>query len=267
MEAKKNLCFKEDHKKKRILAKEFCPECKKFYCEDCLVFHQSLFSGHKTRELTNKIIFKGICNENQHSEKYEYFCKTHNKLCCSKCIIKINDNNTQGEHSKCDYCGLKEIQPKKEKEFKEKRSEIKNNLEKLEKESLENFYKYRDNKEDEKEKLKDKIVKTFQNYEKALTERKNKLLSDVEKISKSFQLEEYEKKIEILTNKIGNINELIDMSDEIKEENEITSEMEFYCKVENDLNNINVFKDEINKYPSNQKKVDFTLNLNKFKKN
>jgi len=53
-------------------------------------------------------IFFGLCQENNHFIKLEYFCKTHNKLCCSSCIAKVKrEGNCQ--HTDCDVCTIEEI--------------------------------------------------------------------------------------------------------------------------------------------------------------
>ena len=264
MEGQKYLCFNDDHEE-QVAATKFCPECKQFYCEDCLKLHNKLYKKHKPKALEDKIIFKGMCNEYQHNEKYEYFCRTHNKLCCSKCTTKIKDE-THGEHSNCEVCKLVDILSEKEKIFEENRAKINKKKYKLVNESIANFEKYRGNKVETKKSIKAQIEKAFQNYEKALAERKNQLLSNVDEIYKSFKLEEYDKKITKLTNKLSDISGLIGMSEEIKAENEMNTLIEFYCRVENDLNNINALNDEINKYSTKRQNINFILDLDKFKK-
>ena len=55
-----------------------------------------------------KGIFINICPEKFHQNKLEYFCKTHNKLCCVACISKIASRG-YGQHLKCDICDIEEI--------------------------------------------------------------------------------------------------------------------------------------------------------------
>ena len=42
----------------------------------------------------------GLCKEENHSNILEYFCKSHNVLCCAACINKIKGKGN-GQHSYC----------------------------------------------------------------------------------------------------------------------------------------------------------------------
>ena len=88
MEGKqKNFC--SSHIESNAIS--FCEQCKIYMCNKCLNFHTYLFKNHHTYNLDkNKDeIFTGICQENNHDNKLEYFCNTHNKLCCCACTTKI----------------------------------------------------------------------------------------------------------------------------------------------------------------------------------
>ena len=109
----------------------------------------------------------------------DYFCKSHNILCCLACICKIKDNNN-GQHSDCEICKIENIE-------KEKRNKLKENIKCLEDLSksldkaineLKNlFEKLNENKE----KLKLKIQNIFTKLRNALNEREDKLLNQVDK--------------------------------------------------------------------------------------
>ena len=89
-------CFSEEHK--GIDAISFRPECKIYMCNKCDNIHSSFFKNHKVYDINNEEeIFTGYCQEKDHPNKLKYFCKTHNKLCCAVCIVKINE---EGEESK-----------------------------------------------------------------------------------------------------------------------------------------------------------------------
>ena len=92
MENKNKKCSSEKHKDS--IAIYFCKECNIYMCNKCENFHSELFQNHHQYNLSNDIsqIFIEFCNEKNHLEKLKYFCKTHNKLCCSSCITKIKDN-------------------------------------------------------------------------------------------------------------------------------------------------------------------------------
>ena len=76
-------------------------------------------------------IFSGYCNEKNHFQKLEFFCKTQNKLCCAACLCKIEyDGN--GHHKDCDVCLIKEINDEKKNKLEENINYLKdlsNNLE------------------------------------------------------------------------------------------------------------------------------------------
>ena len=123
-------CSSINHKKNDAFT--FCQDCKIYMCKKCESFHSELFQNHhqfNLKEIKEKDeIFTGLCNEKNHLIELEYFCKTHNKLCCTKCITKIK-NNEIGQHTDCTISTLKEIK-------EEKINTLKNNINKLEKLSL-----------------------------------------------------------------------------------------------------------------------------------
>ena len=63
-------------------------------------------------------IFTGFCIEKNHVSKLEYFCITHNQLCCASCITKIKGNGN-GQHTNCDVCHINDIKESKKNKLKE----------------------------------------------------------------------------------------------------------------------------------------------------
>ena len=63
-----------------ILATIYCIECKNLMCDKCKNMHTILFENHHQIKLDKQIdeIFTGYCSEENHTDKLEYFCKTHN---------------------------------------------------------------------------------------------------------------------------------------------------------------------------------------------
>jgi small GTP-binding protein len=117
----KNKCYSKGHEE--IMPNYYCPQCKIYMCKKCEISHSDLFyqKNHilinldKDKEIND--IFTGYCKENNHLEKLEYFCKTHNKLCCSSCIVKIKREG-KGQHTDCDICLIENIKDEKNKIFK-----------------------------------------------------------------------------------------------------------------------------------------------------
>ena len=244
MEDKTHKCSSVEHSK--IDAIIYCQACNAFYCNKCQNnFHSKIFPNHPIKNL-NKVkndIFTNICNEHNHLSKYEYFCKTHNKLCCVKCIAKIKDENN-GQHKDCDISSLKEIKIEKEKKFEDnynKLKEISNNLEK----TINQFKVLIEQINKNKEELILEIQKVFTKIRTALNEREDELLSKVKEIyESSFFDEEIVKESEKLPIKVKQSLDSINKVKEIKDkENELSSEINYYIEFENNLNKI----DELNK--------------------
>ena len=105
-------CSSKDHQE--IPAIYYCQECEIFMCQKCEQYHLKIFYNHKVNDLDKNIDenIYGVCKEKNHSEKLEFFCKTHNKLCCSSCIIKIKKKG-KGQHTDCDICLIEDIKDEK----------------------------------------------------------------------------------------------------------------------------------------------------------
>ena len=116
--------------------------------------------------------------------KLNYFCKTHNKLCCAACIAKIKGKGA-GQHVDCDVCYIEEIKEEKKKgindniklleELSSKFNEVFNEINKICEEINQN-----------REKLKLEIQKIFTNIRKVLNNREDELLSNVGKEFDNF---------------------------------------------------------------------------------
>ena len=123
MNTKNKKCSFKDHAD--INAVIYCFECKIYLCNKCDTFHSKLFEGHHACKIYEDInTFTNFCQEEKHSIELEYFCKTHNKLCCAACIAKIKTEKN-GQHKDCDICLIKDI-------IEEKKSKIKENIKILE---------------------------------------------------------------------------------------------------------------------------------------
>ena len=111
-------CSCKKHEENRAIF--YCPECKIYMCNKCVKFHSELFQGHHQYKLDkdSKFIFTGFCKEINHLDKLEYFCKSHNVLCCASCIAKIKKNG-KGQHTDCDVCVLNDIKEEKKNKLKE----------------------------------------------------------------------------------------------------------------------------------------------------
>ena len=173
-----NKCSFPEHLKTE--AKIFCPECKIFMCNKCEKHHQEIFNYHQLVKIDDnfKTVFTGFCKEFTHKEELKYFCKSHNILCCAKCITRIKDEEN-GQHNNCEICPIKEIE-------QEKKNKLKENIKLLEelsinlKDSINEIKKLLESIVDKKENLKLDISKIFTKIRNILNEREDQLLSEID---------------------------------------------------------------------------------------
>ena len=118
MDNKIKKCSSKEHE--NIDAINFCPECNVFICKKCENFHSKLCQKHHpyTLDKDKKEIFTGYCLEENHINELEYFCKTHNQLCCASCIVKIKRKG-KGQHTDCNVCNIEDIKEEKQQKFQE----------------------------------------------------------------------------------------------------------------------------------------------------
>ena len=250
MKNENKKCSLSDHKE--IDAIIFCPICKIYICKKCEKIHQGWFKNHNICHLDNNDlneVFTGLCKEAKHSYELDYFCKTHNKLCCAKCIVKLKDKES-GQHTDCDVCFIKDIENEKKNKLEENMKylkDISNSLVDLIKELKQKFEKINENKEE----LKSKIQKIFTNLRNAINEREDKLLLEVdEEFNKSYFKEDFIKKSEKLP-------KLVEIA--LEKGKNIYSEwnndkLNFYINdclnIENNINKIKKINEVINKNSS-----------------
>ena len=88
-------------------------------CNKCEKFHISFFPNHNSITLDKDIskIFTGYCTVENHKIELEYFCKTHNVLCCAQCISKIKSKGN-GQHTDCNVCNYEDIIDEKKQNLK-----------------------------------------------------------------------------------------------------------------------------------------------------
>ena len=197
----KKKCSSKDHGE--IEAINYCVECKIYMCKNCLNFHSKLLQNHHTYGINEEMkdIFTGFCQEENHGIKLDFYCKSHNILCCAACICKTKEKG-YGMHKDCQTYVIDNIK-------EEKKNKLENNLKKLEELSkiIENSIKELKNIfekiSEEKEEVKIKIQKIFTKIRSELDNREEQLLMKVdEKYEALFFKEGLIKKSEKLPQKI-----------------------------------------------------------------
>ena len=237
-----------------LIAFKYCHECNIYICHKCFNHHSKQFQNlHHLSELSGDIsqFFTGLCKEDNHSNKLEYYCETHNKLVCKLCIGK-EQNISNCKHKECKISQLNDIKENKKNNF-EKNMKMLEDLSNIIKDKIKKlsdvYKKLNDNKED----LKSKIQKTITNIRNKINEREDELFSTLdsifsdicpsEKIMKDF--EKMPKKIEDLLQKKNDIEKKLDDSFILN------SYINDCINIENDLNNFQEKINMINKYNQN----------------
>ena len=175
-------------------------------CNKCFITHSSLCKKHHLYNLDkkNNDIFTGICKEKNHLNKLDYFCITHNKLCCAACIAKIKIKGN-GKHNNCDVCSIKKIKNIKKNKLEENIKYLEELSNKLE-ESINELKKIFEKIKITKEELKLKIKSLFTKIRNTLNNREDELLLEVDKkYDELFINEKLIKDSEELPQKIINI--------------------------------------------------------------
>ena len=106
------LCSSTEHEK--TSANYFCRKCEIYMCKKCEILHSKLLKDHEVFILEKNCdeIFTGFYNEKKHQMELEFFCKTHNQLCCAACLCKIKKIGI-GQHKDCDACLIEEVKEEK----------------------------------------------------------------------------------------------------------------------------------------------------------
>ena len=211
-------------------------------CDKCLKYHEGFFENHPINNLEESADqnFIGYCQEQEHNMKLEYFCKTHNQLCCGLCLSKIKGNGN-GQHNDCDICFIKDIK-------EEKKSKLYDNIKELEELSNELEYSINNLKivfekaNANKENIKSEIKKIFEKIRNELNDREDILLSEVDKYYDNNYCTDIIKKNEEIKSSIEKGKTI--ENNEWKKENKLINDC---INIENNLKDINIIKQRINK--------------------
>ena len=258
----KIVCTLKEHND--IDAKIFCQDCKIYMCNKCYNHHSNIFKNHHiiNSEKDLQKIFTGFCEEKEHFDKLEFFCKNHNKLCCAACLSKIKDKG-KGQHTDCEVCIIDNIKNEKIKKLNkniQSLEDLTNDLQETIKNLKDIFEKMNENKEN----LKEKIQTIFTKLRNCLNDREEELLLEVDKKYNDLFFDENTiKEGERLSNSIK-IN--FDKGKQINNDSDKVPLNEFIndcINIEDNINKINSIKEKVLK--CNLLK-DFNLILKKLKR-
>ena len=247
MDNKIRKCSLNSHNE--IDAIYYCQECKIYICNKCEKLHSGLFLNHHLFNLGENIdeLFTGFCKIKNHQNQLDYFCKTHNELCCANCITKIKSKGN-GQHTDCNICNIEDI-------IDEKKNKLVNNIKILEDlsntflNSINEMKLIIDKINNNKEELKISIQKSFTKLRNAINDRENELILEVdkqfEKIYSDNILNQSEKlthKIQYFLEKGKNINKDLE-----KNNDKLKSFINDCINIENYITHINALKKSIEK--------------------
>ena len=227
----------------------YCQECNVYMCNKCTNLHSEFLENHHKFELGKEIkdTFTGLCKEKNHNIKLQFYCRTHNQLCCAACLSKIKIEGN-GQHTDCEVCYYKEIEKEKKNKLKENMiyleqfsNEIGNTINKLK--IL--FEKINKNREE----LKKEVSQIFTKIRNAINEREDQVLLDIDKeFNNIFFKEELIKQSEKLPNEIKKSLEIGKcINNNWNEDNKKLLCINECINIENNIKCINLIKENINK--------------------
>jgi len=265
MEIENKKCSSKEHKESKAVS--YCCNCKVYMCNKCENFHSNLLNNHKVFDIESylKDAFTGFCNEQNHINELEYFCKTHNALCCAACIAKVKNKNN-GKHSDCSIYKVEDI-------FNEKKNKFNENIKYLQqmsdnlKNSIINLKNLSEKMNQSKEELKIKIQTIFTKIRNELNSREDKLLSEVDNCyEKAFYKEDMMKEFERLPNKIKESLEKAKLFGKEYDDNDNNNKIYLInegIKIENNIKDINTVNENIEKCKKlSQIKIKFSPDEN-----
>jgi hypothetical protein len=172
MENQKKKCSLKKHEANAV---SYCQYCKKYLCNKCANYHSEFLEDHILINLDKDLneTFIDTCKNEGHNDKLEFFCKSHNILCCLACLCKIKIKG-YGQHSDCDYCYIDDIKNEKKKKLKENIKLLEELSAKFE-ESINELKQIYEKKNEDKEKLKLEVQKIFTRIRNVVNEKEDKL--------------------------------------------------------------------------------------------
>ena len=201
MEKSIKKCYLKSHSNKKAV--KYCPNCNKYLCEICVASHKKCDRKNELlpedKEMNLKT--KGICTESNHPNKLNYYCITHNNLCCAACLCKIKEKG-DGQHTECNVCHIGKIKDEKKKILFNNINILKDFSQNIKK-KLKLIKKIYEKTIPKKEELKLNIINIFDDLKNMLKKRKNELLNELENLYEKFIFsEEFIKKCKKLPSKI-----------------------------------------------------------------
>ena len=248
----KKKCSLDEHKE--IEAIFYCQECKVNMCKQCEKAHSKLLKNHHIYSLDKDIneIFTGLCTKPNHSLELQFFCLTHNELCCAACISKVRLKGN-GQHKNCQIYYITKIKKLKMQNLEKNIKDLEELSGKLEP-SIKELKSIYEKINESKDRLKLEIQKLFTKIRTELNKREDELYLAIDKkYDELFFKEQLIKESEKLPNIVktslekGKIKE-----NDWNDENKLNKIINDCIKIENTIKNLNLIYDKINVFNSNK---------------
>ena len=142
-------------------------------------------------------VFTGLCMKTNHSLKLEYYCKSHNQLCCAACIAKVKYNG-KGRHKDCEIYNISQNKKNKKESYIKNISKL-GMLSKKLRQTVKEMKDIYEKKKENKYALRCKIRDIFREIRSELNQREYKLYDEINsKFDKFFCQEQFIKENEKL---------------------------------------------------------------------
>ena len=257
MENDTKKCSNKKHSE--LNAINYCPECDLYLCNKCTNNHSDLLINHQVYNLNknNEEIFVGKCNELNHKLNLQYFCETHNKLCCAACLSKIKEKG-DGQHFDCKVYPIEKIK-------EEKKNNLNKNIKYLEEfsknieDSINKLKEILKTINESKDKLKKNISIIFTKIRSILNDREDELLKEVDEFyNKAFMKEDLIKKGEKAPNQIKLfLNKGKALNESWNDDNKLIRNINDCINIENNIKNIIEINEAIKNYNNKNTNIQF----------
>ena len=260
-------------KHSQITAISYYSECELYLCNKCINTHSEFFINHEIHNVNNKNsneIISDRCNELNHKLNLQYFCKSHNKLCCAACLSKIKEKGN-GQHFDCEVCLIEDIKEEKKNKLEENMKYLEDFSKTIDA-SINKLKEIIKNIDENKDELKKKISEVFTKIRSALNEREDELFLKVDNFfENNFIKEDKIKKLEKAPNRIKlHLEKGKIISEGWNDNNKLIRNINNCINIENDIKNIIELKESIKKYNSEELNIRFNIeenDLNSFLEN
>ena len=194
----------------------------------------------------------------------EFYCKTHNELCCVSCLCILKGKG-KGQHSSCEICYLEDIK-------EEKKCQLKNNIKILEDLSIKleesvNILKNAYNKiAERKENNKIKFMEKFTKLRNALNQREDEILSDIDnEFNKNYFEEDLIKTAEKLPKRVkSNLEKGKKIDNDWNDENKLNLMINDCLKIEKNIKDIKLINDNMVKFKNSENNIHISYEEKKF---